>query len=109
MTMTTLDAAAVAAIDSTGQLGEVLGLSEHLSDGLWRVDSAGLRAADAPGGLVVAGMGGSAVGYATVVALEAARLCGAAPDLRREVEAAAARVAREAEAWGPDGPDDAAP
>jgi glucose/mannose-6-phosphate isomerase len=51
----------------------------------------------------------AAVGYATVVALEAARLCGAAPDLRREVEAAAARVARDAAGWGPDAPPDAAP
>ena len=34
----------------------------HLTDALWRVDSAGLRKLDAPGGLTVCGMGGSAIG-----------------------------------------------
>jgi glucose/mannose-6-phosphate isomerase len=57
-----LDAAAVAAVDSTGQMGEVLGLSEHLRDALWRVDSSGARPVDAAGGVIVAGMGGSAAG-----------------------------------------------
>jgi glucose/mannose-6-phosphate isomerase len=58
----TLDRAAVAAVDSTGQLGEILDLPSHLRDGLWRVESSGAVPADAPGGLIVAGMGGSAVG-----------------------------------------------
>ena len=174
-------------LDSTGQLGEVLGLAEHLRDALWRVESADIAPRACPGGLLVAGMGGSAigarlaagaigarasaplglaagydlppwttpdtlvlcasysgnteetlsaydaaralgaprvvattggalgeraradgvplvplpggfqprhaVGYATVVALEAARLAGAAPDLRAEVEAAADALA----------------
>jgi glucose/mannose-6-phosphate isomerase len=40
----------------------VLGLPEHLRDALWRVESANLKPVDCPGGLVVAGMGGSAVG-----------------------------------------------
>ncbi len=57
-----LSAAAVAAVDSTGQLADVLGLPEHLRDALWRVESAGLEPVDSPGGLVVAGMGGSAIG-----------------------------------------------
>jgi glucose/mannose-6-phosphate isomerase len=57
-----LDRAAVAAVDSTGQAAEILGLGEHLTDALWRVDSAGIAPVDAPGGLIVAGMGGSAVG-----------------------------------------------
>ena len=57
-----LDAAACAAVDSTGQIAETLGLAEHLRDALWRVDSAGIAPVDAPGGLIVAGMGGSAVG-----------------------------------------------
>jgi glucose/mannose-6-phosphate isomerase len=52
----------VAAIDSTGQGAEICDLGTHLRDALWRVDSAGLTSFDAPGGLVVAGMGGSAVG-----------------------------------------------
>jgi glucose/mannose-6-phosphate isomerase len=53
---------AVAAVDSTGQLADVLGLPEHLRDALWRVESANLKPVDCPGGLVVAGMGGSAIG-----------------------------------------------
>jgi glucose/mannose-6-phosphate isomerase len=57
-----LSAQAIAAVDSTGQLADVLGLPEHLRDALWRVESANLRPVDCPGGLVVAGMGGSAVG-----------------------------------------------
>jgi len=49
-------------LDSTGQLEEVLGLAEHLRDALWRVESAGVQPIDATGGLIVAGMGGSAAG-----------------------------------------------
>jgi glucose/mannose-6-phosphate isomerase len=60
--MSSLDREAVAAVDSTGQAGEIERLGEHLSDALWRVDSAGIAPVDAPGGLIVAGMGGSAVG-----------------------------------------------
>jgi glucose/mannose-6-phosphate isomerase len=57
-----LNAEAVAAVDSTGQAAEICDLGIHLRDALWRVDSAALGDLDAPGGLVVAGMGGSAVG-----------------------------------------------
>jgi glucose/mannose-6-phosphate isomerase len=57
-----LTAEAIAAVDSTRQLADVLGLPEHLRDALWRVESANLKPVDCPGGLVVAGMGGSAVG-----------------------------------------------
>jgi glucose/mannose-6-phosphate isomerase len=57
-----LDAAACAAVDTTGQIGETLGLAEHLRDALWRVDSAAIAPVDAQGGLIVAGMGGSSVG-----------------------------------------------
>jgi glucose/mannose-6-phosphate isomerase len=52
----------VAAVDSTNQVDEILGLPDHLRDALWRVDSAAIAPREAPGGLVVAGMGGSAVG-----------------------------------------------
>jgi glucose/mannose-6-phosphate isomerase len=62
--MAVLDRAAVAAVDSTGQAADVLGLPDHLEDALWRVEAASLRPADTPGGLVVAGMGGSGVGGA---------------------------------------------
>ncbi|HTW12843.1 MAG TPA: bifunctional phosphoglucose/phosphomannose isomerase [Solirubrobacteraceae bacterium] len=60
----TLSADAVSEVDVSGQIGEVLGLPEHLRDALWRVESAGLRQHDSPGGLVVAGMGGSSIGGA---------------------------------------------
>jgi glucose/mannose-6-phosphate isomerase len=57
-----LDTAAVAALDSTGQMAEACDLASHLRDAMWRVDSANLAPVDASGGMVVAGMGGSAVG-----------------------------------------------
>jgi glucose/mannose-6-phosphate isomerase len=198
--MAALDAAAVAAVDSTGQVTDALELADHLHDALWRVESAELEPADAPGGIVVAGMGGSAiggrlalgaigqrlrrplvisdgyalpgwvgpdtlvlcssysgtteetlaayddagergaprlvattggplierarrdgvpvipvpggfqpratVGYSLVAALEASALCGAAPSLRDEVEAAASLAEGLAERLGPDGPED---
>jgi glucose/mannose-6-phosphate isomerase len=58
----TLDRETVAAVDSTGQLAEILDLPVHLRDALWRVESSGAAPVDAAGGLIVAGMGGSAVG-----------------------------------------------
>ena len=198
--LTTLDAGACRAIDSTGQFAETLDLAEHLRDALWRVDSAGIAPIDAHGGLIVAGMGGSsvggrlaagalgprlarplalamgydipawigeetlvlcssysgsteetvatydaaraagaprivattggplaeraredgvpvvplpggfqpraAVGYSLVTALEAAALCGAAPSLRAEVEAAAVLASGLAREWGPEGDEE---
>jgi glucose/mannose-6-phosphate isomerase len=59
---------AVAAGDPTGQFAEVANLSEHLVDALWRVESARIEARDSPGGLVVAGMGGSAIGAQLAIA-----------------------------------------
>jgi glucose/mannose-6-phosphate isomerase len=59
-----LSRSAIAAIDTAGQLEDILGLPEQLRDALWRVESANLEPHDAPGGLVVAGMGGSAIGGA---------------------------------------------
>ncbi len=53
---------AIASIDTARQIDDVLGLPEQLRDALWRVESANLEPYDAPGGLVVAGMGGSAIG-----------------------------------------------
>jgi glucose/mannose-6-phosphate isomerase len=55
---------AISAIDPSGQLREVLALPEHLRDALWRVESAIMSEWNTPGGLVVAGMGGSAIGGA---------------------------------------------
>jgi len=48
--------------DRSNQLEDVLALPDHLSDALWRVESARIEPFDAPGGLVVCGMGGSAIG-----------------------------------------------
>jgi glucose/mannose-6-phosphate isomerase len=53
---------AIARVDASGQLGDVLALPEHLRDALTRVETAFLEPWDAQGGLVVAGMGGSAMG-----------------------------------------------
>jgi glucose/mannose-6-phosphate isomerase len=58
----TLDREAVAAVDSSGQLAEVLDLPIHLRDALWCVESSGAAPVDAAGGVIVAGMGGSASG-----------------------------------------------
>jgi glucose/mannose-6-phosphate isomerase len=55
---------AIGALDTGGQLTDVLTMPEHLRDALWRVESASLERHDSPGGLVVAGMGGSAIGGA---------------------------------------------
>ena len=48
-------------VDATGQLDDVLALPEHLSDALWRVESAAIEPAESSG-LVICGMGGSAIG-----------------------------------------------
>jgi glucose/mannose-6-phosphate isomerase len=48
--------------DRSNQLEDVLALPDHLTDALWRVESAKIEPFDAPGGLVVCGMGGSAIG-----------------------------------------------
>ncbi len=59
-----LGAEAISAIDRTGQLADILGMPDQLRDALWRVESAGLQLRDTSDGLVVAGMGGSAIGGA---------------------------------------------
>ena len=66
--MTELTPATVAAGDPTGQFPEVLNLADHLRDALWRVESAAIEPRDSPGGLIVAGMGGSAIGALLAVA-----------------------------------------
>jgi glucose/mannose-6-phosphate isomerase len=72
--MGSLDRAAVAAADPTGQMGDVLDLPVHLRDALWRVESAAIAPTDAPGGLIVAGMGGSAIGGRLALAALGPRL-----------------------------------
>ena len=58
----TLDQESIEKIDSGGMLGDVLAQPLQLGDALWRTQSAGIRPRDLPGGLVVCGMGGSAIG-----------------------------------------------
>jgi glucose/mannose-6-phosphate isomerase len=55
---------AIARVDPSGQLDDVLALPEHLRDAAWRVESAIMQGWDTSAGLVVAGMGGSAIGGA---------------------------------------------
>jgi len=54
-------AEALEGVDSGDQLGATLALPEHLRDALWRVESAKLEPHESSG-LVVCGMGGSAIG-----------------------------------------------
>src|SRR5436190_18453863 len=58
----TLDRQAVTAVDAADLVTDVLGIPEYLRDALWKVESAGMRPWESPGGLIVAGMGGSAIG-----------------------------------------------
>ncbi|UTI65851.1 bifunctional phosphoglucose/phosphomannose isomerase [Paraconexibacter antarcticus] len=50
----------VSANDPTDQITDVLALPELLRDALWKVESAGLKEIDSPGGMVFAGMGATA-------------------------------------------------
>ena len=69
-----LDRDSVAAVDSTAQFAEVLDLGTHMRDALWRVESSAAAPVDASGGLIVAGMGGSAIGGRLVAAGLGSRL-----------------------------------
>ncbi|HEY5188807.1 MAG TPA: bifunctional phosphoglucose/phosphomannose isomerase, partial [Solirubrobacteraceae bacterium] len=66
---TALNREAIAALDPTGQLNDILDLPEHLGDALWRVESANITPRETPAGLVVAGMGGSSIGGALATAV----------------------------------------
>jgi glucose/mannose-6-phosphate isomerase len=190
---------AIAAVDREGMLGDVLEQPSHLTDAIWRVESANIKPFEANGGLAICGMGGSAigadlaaaavgdrahnpiysrrgyelppwvgeetavlcssysgnteetlscyraarvagaqlialttggklaelaradgvpvigvpsgmqpraaVGYMAACSLEVAALCGAAPSLRAEIEAAAELQRKLADEWGPDAPE----
>ncbi len=54
----------IESIDTSRQIDDILAMPDQLRDALWRVESANLVPDDAPGGLIVAGMGGSAIGGA---------------------------------------------
>ena len=43
-------------------IDDVLAQPDQLGDALWRAQSAGISKEDRPGGLIVCGMGGSAIG-----------------------------------------------
>ena len=58
----TLDRAAIEAVDRQGMLADILAMPLQLGDALWRAQSAEIRTVDSLGGLVVCGMGGSAIG-----------------------------------------------
>ena len=58
----TLDNDSIEGVDRDGMLRDVLAQPLQLGDALWRTQSAGIRPRDLPGGLVVCGMGGSAIG-----------------------------------------------
>jgi glucose/mannose-6-phosphate isomerase len=64
----TLDKDSIEGVDREGMLGDVLAQPLQLGDALWRAESAGIRPRDLPGGLVVCGMGGSAIGGDLAVA-----------------------------------------
>lgn len=53
---------AVAAVDAEDMLADVLAQRLQLGDALWRAQAAQIPHDDLPGGLVVCGMGGSAIG-----------------------------------------------
>jgi glucose/mannose-6-phosphate isomerase len=57
-----LDKDTIERADPGGMLGDVLAQPLQLGDALWRAESADIRPRDLPGGLVVCGMGGSAIG-----------------------------------------------
>jgi glucose/mannose-6-phosphate isomerase len=57
-----LSPAAIEAGDPGGMLGDVLAQPLQLGDALWRAQSARIPARNLPAGLVVCGMGGSAIG-----------------------------------------------
>ncbi|HLW94054.1 MAG TPA: bifunctional phosphoglucose/phosphomannose isomerase [Solirubrobacteraceae bacterium] len=57
-----LDRAALESLDSGRMLESIVGMPGQLGDALWRVESAAIEPQDSPGGLIVAGMGGSAIG-----------------------------------------------
>ena len=52
----------ISEVDTSDLLEDILAIPEHLRDAVWKVESANLTPWDSPGGLVVAGMGGSAIG-----------------------------------------------
>jgi glucose/mannose-6-phosphate isomerase len=65
----TLNRETVAAVDPTGQMQDIITMPDQLRDALWRAESANVEEQETPGGLVVAGMGGSAIGGSLAAAV----------------------------------------
>src|SRR5204863_4764198 len=57
-----LSSDAIAAGDPAGMLGDVLAQPHQYEDALWRIESAGIKPREFARGLVICGMGGSAIG-----------------------------------------------
>ena len=60
--MTAIQPDAIERLDQAGMLADIVSQPLQLEDALWRSESAGLPATETPGGLLVCGMGGSAIG-----------------------------------------------
>ena len=60
-TSSELSAADVAAVDTANQVADILAMPDHIEDALWRCDSAQIAPSPAAG-LLICGMGGSAIG-----------------------------------------------
>ena len=60
--MSDLSSDAIKAADPSGMLGDVLAQPDQYEDALWRTESAGLKRGGLTSGLVICGMGGSAIG-----------------------------------------------
>ena len=67
-------ASRVGAVDSGDQLDAALSLPDYLRDALWRFGSAGIEPIEATG-LIICGMGGSAIGGDLAAAALGSRLC----------------------------------
>lgn len=63
-----LSPAALRAADPRDMLADALSLPDQLRDAVWKVESAGLSPWESPGGLVIAGMGGSGIGGGLAIA-----------------------------------------
>ena len=62
--------------DPAGMLDDVLAQPDQIEDAFWRVEGAGVPRGDLAGGLVVAGMGGSAIGGDLAAAIVGERATG---------------------------------
>lgn len=60
--MSDLSPSRIAELDASGMAADILAVPDHIRDALWRVETAAIEPVDSPGGMIVAGMGGSAAG-----------------------------------------------